>query len=402
VAVRVVVEVLGLALLTAVVAPVAPAAASAMAQLNGWGAWFVASCARGFGSLPGAQSRLLARPRSSGWGQPAQQPMLGGVASERELKPCYLLTGSDRPKIALALQRLRGRIGAEATEQLAASEASGEDAVAACNALGLFGGEARLVVVDGVEAWKAADVKEVESYLASPAPATVLALVGEGVKRDSALAKAVGKAGDLLVYDVEKKQLPEWVAEQLVRLGTSADRDACRTLVEAVGDDVGDIASEIQKLATWANGEQITRVNVEQLAVGRAETPIFAVTDAWGRRDVAATLRATESLLERSHRPRSGELMRLVALLVGHVGRVRKVSRLADEGVRTSEIAGRLKIHPFVAEKAAKQAGNFSPDELARVTVRLAELDASSKGGSRLPAELQLERALVEITHRPA
>lgn len=55
VAVPVVVEVLGLALLTAVVAPVAPPVATAMAQLNGWGAWFVAVCARGFGSLPGAQ-----------------------------------------------------------------------------------------------------------------------------------------------------------------------------------------------------------------------------------------------------------------------------------------------------------------------------------------------------------
>jgi competence protein ComEC len=55
VAVPVVVEVLGLALLTAAVAPVAPGVAGAMAQLNGWGAWFVAACARGFGSLPGAQ-----------------------------------------------------------------------------------------------------------------------------------------------------------------------------------------------------------------------------------------------------------------------------------------------------------------------------------------------------------
>jgi len=58
VAVPVVVEVLGLALLTALVAPLAPPVAAAMAQLNGWGAWFVAVCARGFGSLPGAQIGL--------------------------------------------------------------------------------------------------------------------------------------------------------------------------------------------------------------------------------------------------------------------------------------------------------------------------------------------------------
>jgi DNA polymerase III subunit delta len=283
---------------------------------------------------------------------------------------------------------------------LHASESAGEAAVAACNALGLFGGDSRAVIVDGVEAWKAADVKEIESYLAAPAPATVLALVGDGVKKDSALAKAVAKAGEVHVYEVAKKQLPDWVGEQFARLGAPIDRDACRALVEAVGDDVGDLSSEIQKLATWANGEQITRAQVEELAVGRAETPIFAVTDAWGRRDVAATLRSTESLLDRTHRTRSGELLRIVASLTGHVARVRKISRLADEGVRSSEIASRLKMHPFVAEKAAKQARNFSQDELAQATVRLAELDAGAKGGSRLPPDLQLERTLVEITRR--
>jgi competence protein ComEC len=62
VAVPVVVEVLGLALLTAVVAPFAPSVAAAMAQVNGWGAWLVAGCARAFASIPGAQ---ITSPRTA-------------------------------------------------------------------------------------------------------------------------------------------------------------------------------------------------------------------------------------------------------------------------------------------------------------------------------------------------
>jgi DNA polymerase III delta subunit len=302
--------------------------------------------------------------------------MLGGVANE--LKPVYLFTGSDRPKIALALQRLRARVGEDATENLHASGASGADAVSACNSLGLFGGESRAVVVDGVESWKAADAKAIGEYLTSPAPDTVLVLVGDGLKKDAALAKAIGKNGEVHAYEVAKKDLPQWVGEQFARLGASIDRDACRALVEAVGEDIGDLASEIHKLATWANGDPITRGVVEELAVGRAETPIFAVTDSWGSRDVAGTLRATESLLERSQRPRSGELIRIVGSLVSHVGRVRKVAALSDEGVRPAEIASRLKMHPFVAEKSARQARNFSPDELAQATVKLAEPRRSS------------------------
>ena len=60
--------------------------------------------------------------------------------SSDPLRPVYLLTGSDRPKHLRALRRLRARFGPEAVEQLSAEDASGADAVAACNALGLFGG----------------------------------------------------------------------------------------------------------------------------------------------------------------------------------------------------------------------------------------------------------------------
>jgi DNA polymerase-3 subunit delta len=260
------------------------------------------------------------------------------------------------------------------------------------------------VIVDDVDAWKAPEVKELTGYLGSPSPETVLALVADEVKSDSTLAKAVAKAGQVLAYDVPKRKLPEWVAEQFGRHGVKAEADACRALVELVGDDLDALTSEIDKLATWAGtdlGRPISLEDVARMTAGRAETAIFAVTDAWGKRDVAATLRTAEELLERSHRPRSGELMRLVASMVGHVGRVRKIQKLADQGLRAKEAAPQLKMHPFAAEKAFAQAANFSGDELAGAIVRLAELDAASKGGSRLPADLELERALVDITRRP-
>ena len=297
------------------------------------------------------------------------------------------------------MRRLRARVGEDAVEQLSAREVSGADAVAACNALGLFGGGGgRLVVVAEIERWKAADTKELVAYLAAPNPETVLALVADEVKRDSALAKAVAKAGDVLVYDVPKKKLPEWVGEQFARLGATADRDACRALVELVGEDLDELAIEVDKLATWADGERIGVRDVEELSAGRAETSIFTLTDAWGRRDVAGVLAAAESRLERSDRPRSVELPRLVGLLVNHVGRVRACQRLAAEGVRPREVAPRLKMHPFAAEKAFAQAQNFSAEELGAAIVRLAQLDHAIKGGSRLAPDLEFERALVTVT----
>jgi DNA polymerase-3 subunit delta len=315
-----------------------------------------------------------------------------------DLEPVYLITGGDRPKIQRALRRLRDRVGEDAVELLSASEAGGEDAVAACNALGLFSEGHRLVIVTDVDGWKAPDAKAIAAYLGAPAPGTVLALVGEEMKKDSALGKACAKAGSVLVYDVPKRRLPEWVGKQFADRGVVADAEACRALVDIVGENPEELASEVDKLATWAGDEPVGVSAVETLAAGCAEIPGYELTDAWGRRDLGATLAACQTVLERSGDPVSRSVPALVGLLVGHVGRVRACQALAEEGLSAREAASRMKRHPFYVEKLFSQARNYSVDELRDAVVRLAELDHALKGGSRLAPDLELERTLIEIT----
>jgi DNA polymerase III subunit delta len=329
------------------------------------------------------------------------------LAPVAELASVYLITGSDRPKVTRALRRLRDRVGEDATETLTALEANGEDAAAACNALGLFAVERRLVVVENVQSWKAVDVKAVEEYLRRPAPTTVLALTGDEIKRDSPLGKAVANAGEFLVYDLPKRarggraDLPKWVEQQFRERGTAIDQDAARGLVELVGENADELATEVDKLATWAAGEHIGEREVAELVAPRAEAPPFELTDAWGRRDVAALLLASERLAERSADARRDVLLRICGLLTSHVGRVRECQALAAEGVPTAAAAERLKRNRFYVQKLYEQAENFSPEELGDAVVRLAQLDLALKGGSKLPGELEFARALVDITRRP-
>lgn len=316
-----------------------------------------------------------------------------------ELKSAYLLSGSDRPKIERALHRLRERFGEDSVERLSAREASGEDAVAACNALGLFATGGRLVLVDEVERWQTADAKAVADYLAAPAPETVLALVGHELRKDSPLAKACAKAGQVLVYEVTKRDLPRWVGEQFARHGVKAGAEACRALVELVGENVQELATEVDKLAVFAGKDEIGVDEVELLVAGRADVPPFVLTDAWGRRDVGAVLSACESILERSA-PRSREVHALVGRLAAHVRRVQACQNLDAQGIRARDAAPQLKMHPFAAQKAFDQSRNYAAEELREAIVRLADLDLALKGGSRLPEELELQRTLVAITRR--
>jgi DNA polymerase-3 subunit delta len=320
------------------------------------------------------------------------------AAVAETLEPAYLIGGTDRPKVDRAVQRLRSRFEPGAVETLAADEASGADAVAACNSLGLFAAEGRLVVVDGVEAWKAADAKDVAAYLKSPAPATTLALVAGELKKDAPVAKAVAAVGEVLLWDVPQRGLPGWVGEQFKLRGATVDADASRALIALVGNDLYELATEVDKLAVWAEGARITEGDVQALVPPRAETSNFALTDAWGARDVAAVLRASETLLERTGDPRSRTIPRVVSILTSHVSRIRACQSLEAEGLSSKEAAAKLKQHPFYVQKLYAQARNYSPEELRAVTVRLAELDHALKGGSRLAPDLELERALIEIT----
>ena len=229
-----------------------------------------------------------------------------------------------------------------------------------------------------------------------PAPGAVLALVAEEAPKTPALASLCEKHGQVLQFDVPKPaNLHAWVRSEFERLGARADPDAARALVEICGEDVIALSSEIDKIISWAGGDAITRRDVEQLAVGGREAAAWALTDAWGARDLPSLLAACELALERK------EPFLLAVGLATHVGRVRGAQALAEEGLRTKEIAARLKMKEYPARKALGHAEKYSRDELDTALVRLAELDAALKGASRLSAQLELERALVAIT-RPA
>jgi competence protein ComEC len=89
----VVAPLLGLALVSALVAPVAHAPAVLLAWLNGWCAAYLAACARFFGGLPGAQIR-----------SPAAAALLGAVVL---LAAAYAWQRGDRAQAGLSPHRQR-------------------------------------------------------------------------------------------------------------------------------------------------------------------------------------------------------------------------------------------------------------------------------------------------------
>ena len=121
----------------------------------------------------------------------------------------------------------------------------------------------------------------------------MLALVAEEVKKGSPLAKVA----EVLLYEA-KSSAARTVGHQAVReLGAKAHPDACRLLVELVGDNSDELRLEVEKLALWANGEEITAERVEEMVLPRGPVKPWTLTDAWSERNVADVLTAAQRLL---------------------------------------------------------------------------------------------------------
>jgi DNA polymerase III delta subunit len=331
-----------------------------------------------------------------------------------ELGSAYLIGGSDRPKVELAIQRLRAHFDDASIDRLDAADADGAAVVAACNAGTLFG-DRRLVIVEQVDGrptdenrmratWKAADVEAVVGYLGAPAEGAVLCLVAYEIKKDARLTKAVSKLDKaaVLSYEIARRETAKWVSDRFRAAGTRADAEAVHALIQLVGeDDKHALAQEVDKLAVWATSDgdtQVTERDVHVLVAPSKGAPPWELTDAWGAGDPAAALRVLERILHQAgatkHRE---EASRLSATLGAHLAKLHHVRRAMTAGERAAEFAQRTKQHRFPVEKLYRQVEGMSAAELEDATVTLARLDHALKGGSKLSPELSLQRAVTDL-----
>ena len=150
-----------------------------------------------------------------------------------------------------------------------------------------------------------------------------------------------------------------------------------------VGDDLQELAQRGRQARDLGRrrADSIERTSSGSSAA-RAETPPFALTDAWGARDVGGVLEAAEG----AARARPHELRRASSPSSRSTSRgSARASALDGRGrVARARRPARLKMHPFAAEKAFGQAANFGDDELRAAVVRLAETRPGAQG--RQPA----------------
>ncbi len=324
------------------------------------------------------------------------------------LKPVYLIHGDDHGAIAerrAGLRALAERQQAGTTLELLTGEAATPAGVAGALsamtfAMGAEGeGLGRVILVDGAERFKEAEVKrELVPALASMPPETTLALFAREEGRataPAALHEAVRAAGGQIVARTTVKpwQLPKWVRGQAASIELVLDEAAARALVRQVGERQQRLLRELEKLELELGAGAVSVEQIEDRAAHSSEQRAYTLADALVAGDRGVATQVYLSLREQGER-----LAGLTYLLAQRLRDALSVAQRLQLGESAGDVRRTLRMPQRAAERFIADVSRSDPERLRHALSALAELELNSRGGAPPGCGRSASAALSEDT----
>lgn len=315
------------------------------------------------------------------------------------LKPVYLIHGDDHGAVAERRAGLRALAegaggGVANTEVLEGDAATPAGAAAALAAMTLAVGR-RVIIVEGAERWRQADVeKHLAPAMAAMPPETTLAIFAREearAKAPAALHDAVKAAGGQIVAQMTVKpwELARWAREQAGRMGLALDGAAAKALVAQVGERQQRLLRELEKLALEgeepAEGARPRAISVEEIearTAHSAEWRAYGLADSLVGGDAAGAARLYLRLRGQGER-----LAGMTYLLAGRLREALAISLRLAEGASAGEVKRGLRMPAKAAERLVADVARSEPEKLRAALVALAGLELDSRGGAPLRAD---------------
>jgi DNA polymerase III subunit delta len=324
-----------------------------------------------------------------------------------ELKPVYLIHGDDHGAVAERRAGLRSLVegpDVQASVELLEGDSASPSGVADALAAMTLAVGRRVIVVEGVERWRQADVEKLLApAIAQMPPDTTLALFAREearAKAPDALHAAVRSAGGQIVAQMTVKpwELPKWAREQASRIGLSLDAAAAKALVAQVGDRQQRLLRELEKLALEGDADQTGTVTVDtqridDRAAHSAEWRAYALADAL----VGASAReATLSYLRL--REQGERLSGLIYLMSQRLRDALAAALRLQAGESEATVKRGLRMPSRAADRFIADVARSDPGRLRSALAALADLELDSRGGAVIAAERTPLAALGEDT----
>jgi DNA polymerase III delta subunit len=314
-----------------------------------------------------------------------------------ELKPAYLISGTDEAKIDAAVARLRARAETEggpgALEEFAAAGGGAPDAaalIASIPALSLTASH-RYLLADHVERWPASQTGNVATALAELGPDTTVVLVARG-KPPAKLGPAVKKAGgEALAYEAPRaRDLPQRLVADAAERGFRLELAAARLLIERMGTGTVRLANELDRLALWAGeGGQVSVADLEAMVADTSEAATWALSDSLIERRPADAALASERLIAQGE-----SVSGLVYALARRLRQAQRALVSLEQGRSSKEVASSLDMHPYAAKMLLQHVRGSSLEEIRGEIATVADLEIWCRGGSDYDERVALTLAV--------
>ncbi len=321
-----------------------------------------------------------------------------------DLKPAYLIHGDDHGAVAERRAGLRalaegldggGNSSVELLEGDAATPAGVADALAAMTlAIGR-----RVIIVEGVERWRQADVeKHLTSAFAQMPPETTVALFAREearAKAPAAIHDAIKRAKGQVVAQMTVKpwELAKWAREQAARMGLELDMAAAKALVAQVGERQQRLLRELEKLALEGDPRQVSAQDIEARTAHSAEWRAYGLADALVGADGREATLSYLRLREQGER-----LSGLIYLMAQRLRDALAISLRLQDGDSVAEVKRTLRMPARAAERFVADVARTDPEKLRAALATMADLELDSRGGAPLLASRTAFGGLSEDT----
>jgi DNA polymerase III subunit delta len=309
-----------------------------------------------------------------------------------DLKPAYLIHGDDHGAVAERRAGLRalgeGQQGGGASVELLEGDAASPAGVAEALAAMTLSIGRRVIIVEGVERWRQADVEtHLTGAIAQMPPDTTLALFAREearAKAPAALHDAVKRAGGQIAAQMTVKpwELAKWARERATRMGLSLDAAAAKALVAQVGERQQRLLRELEKLALEGDGpRQIGVEEIERRAAHSSEWRAYGLADALVGGDSREAAQSYLRLRQQGER-----ISGLTYLMAQRLRDALAIALRLQAGESAAEVKRGLRMPPRAAERFVADVARSDVERLRSALAALADLELDTRGGAPLTA----------------
>ena len=240
-----------------------------------------------------------------------------------------------------------------------------------------FGAEKRVIIVK--EAQNIKNIEQLETYLDSPQPSTLLVICYKYKKIDK--RKKFGKTlcKKALVFESKRfydNQVSNWIAKYLSEKGYKIEEKASFMLAEFLGTELSNISNELDKLMLIVKKEEKITASIVEKNIGISKDyNIFEFQQALGSKDI---LKSNQIVNHFAANPKNHPLVVTLGMLFSFFQKLMTYHSIKDKN--RNNVVAELKVNPYFVNQYSSAARNYSQSKLFDIFTYLKQYDLKSKG----------------------